>query len=110
MKLWLPGRPGVHESPTHVADRARQALGPVEGLPVYAGPVAVRLRFIFEFPGTGEQPTPEQRATFDRARPTTLAWYYCHALEGLMWKGSEQVTSLYAAKEFGRVSGVEVIA
>lgn len=111
MKLWLPGIPGVHKPPEKIAAEARQVLGHVDGgFPLFSGSVAVRLRLVYPFPGYGEQPTAEQRETFNRARPTTLAWYYCAALEGVLWEGAEAITSVHASKEFGKAAGVEVIA
>lgn len=110
MKLWLPGVPGVHLPPHRIAEAARELLGETDQ-PVFSSPaIAVRMRLVYPFPGDGEQPTPEQRERFQRARATTLGWYYCAALEGVLWDGAEQITSLHVAKEYGRAAGVEVIA
>lgn len=111
MKLWLPGIPGVHVPPDKIAAAALEVLGPVDGgLPVYrSGGLAVRVRLVYPFPGDGHEPSDEQRRTFERSRATTLVWYYCSALEGVLWNGSEDIASVHVAKEYGRAAGVEVI-
>lgn len=110
MRIWLPGTPGLAEPPEQIAARARASLAAVDSFPVYEGPIALRIRFVYEFPGDGRQPTEEQRAAFGRGIVSSLAWYYCSTLDGLLYHGPEQIASLHAAKEYGRKPGVEVIA
>lgn len=110
MRLWIAGQPGASVPPGEIVEQAKGSLAAVESLPVYGGPVACRVRFVFEFPGDGEQPTEEQRAAFNKANLPSLAWYYLALLVGLLYDGPEQVTSVHASKEYGRAAGVEVIA
>lgn len=110
MRIWIPGPAASSTPPGQIVEAAKASLAAVEQLPVYAGPVAVRLRFVYEFPGDGEQPTPEQRKAFNDANLPSLAWYYTALLVGLLYDGPGQVTSVHAQKEFGRQPGVEVIA
>lgn len=110
MRLFLEGTPDLLE----LEELRRQAGEQVAGLelPVYAGAsgyggLSVRIRFIFRLPEGPLEVRPELPRT---PAASTLAWYWLHGLEGLLWDEAGQVAELHARKEWGRVAGVEVIA
>lgn len=108
MRLWLDGAPGLDDPAEELALRAhaevtRWVHAPI---PVYEGPgLSVHFRFVYLLPeGPLEvRPTlPPQPAT------PTLAWFWCLALEGILWGSAGQIAQVTARKEWGRVAGVEV--
>lgn len=111
MRLWLDGRPGLDDPPEDLAEKAWRELARWEHpgeLPFYRGAgISVRMRFVYELPKgplAVRPDLPETPAT------TTLAWFWVHVLEGLLWASAGHVVELHARKEWGRVAGVEVSA
>jgi hypothetical protein len=111
MRLWLDGRPGLTEPPSALAEQAWVAMSQFaaltkDDLPLYTGPnVSVRIRFVYPLDEQGTSP-PHRPPV---GSPTTLAWYYCHVLEGLLWEQVGQIVSVHASKEWGKIAGVEVV-
>jgi hypothetical protein len=115
MRLWLDGTPGLDDPPEELAQKAWRALTSRPGagelnLPVYSyGGLSVRIRFVHELPSgreahlrAGEPPS------FPGPAISTLAWFWVHVLEGLLWENAGQVGELHVRREWGRVAGVEV--
>lgn len=110
MRLWLDGRPGLEDPPEELASKAWRALtsspaGPPE-VPVYrSSGLSVRMRFVYELP---QGPLEVRPALPSSPAISTLAWFWTHVLEGLLWESAGQVGELHVRREWGRVAGLEV--
>ena len=112
MRLWLDGEPGLAEPMEELALKVHAELtrwGPAElRLPLYTSDgLSVRLRFVHELPKDYEAGTLPPVLPREPAIPT-LAWYWSHVLQGLLWESPAQVAELHARREWGRVAGVGV--
>ncbi len=109
MRLWIDGKPGLEEPPEELAEKAWRALvaGPSAkglALPLYShAGLSVRIRFVYELKGDIHLHTLPATPAI-----STLAWFWVHVLEGLLWTDGGQVAELHVRREWGRVAGVEV--
>ena len=103
MRLWIPEEDALrgHEGGQEIA---RQIVGNLE-LPLYdSSGLSVRFRFVHAIePGLLTYPEfPEEPSLLD------LADGWARELEGVVWRSAGQIAQLFARREYGRVSGLEV--